>query len=107
MQDMAEEKLTPLIMIDDTYGISVDPIDYSLRKNVLSDKTGKIRQDTVGYYSSLESCLRAYALETMHDSLESDKNMTLKEATEIISSAMDKVFGTIKQAFPDYEVIRK
>lgn len=104
---MAEEKLTPLIMIDDTYGISVDPIDYSLRKNIFSEKTGKTRQDTVGYYSSLESCLRAYVLEAAHDCLDSDKDMTLKEAAKLISSAMDKVFGIIKQAFPDYEVIKK
>lgn len=103
---MAEEKLTPLIMLDDTYGISVDSIDYSLRKNIKSDKTGKTRQDTVGYYSSITNCLRAYVMETAHDCLVSDKNMTLKEAADRISKEMSRVFSIIEQAFPEYEVIK-
>lgn len=104
---MAEEKLTPLIMLDDVYGISVDPIDYSLRKNIKSDKTGKTRQDTVGYYSSLGSCLKAYTIATVHDCLASDKSMTLKEAADRISKEMSRVFSIIEQAFPEYEVIKR
>lgn len=103
---MAEEKLIPLIMLDDVYGISVDPIDYSLRKNIKSDKTGKTRQDTVGYYSSIASCLRAYVTETIHDSLESDKVMELKEAADRISNEMNRVVSIIEQAFPEYEVTK-
>lgn len=103
---MAEEKRTPLIILDDTYGISVDSIDYSLRKNIKSDKTGKTRQDTVGYYSSLASCLKAYAVENVHDCLKSDKDMTLREAADRISKEMSRVFSIIEQAFPEYEVIK-
>ena len=105
---MAEERnTTPLIMIDDEYGISVDPIDYSLRRIIKSEKTGKIRQETGGYFSSLRSCLKAYATEKVHDCLISDTDMTLKEATKRITEAMDKVYEIINEAFPDYEVIKK
>lgn len=103
---MEKENLNPLIMLDDVYGISVDSIDYSLRKNIKSDKTGKTRQDTVGYYSSIASCLRAYVTETIHDSLESDKAMELKEAADRISKEMSRVFSIIEQAFPEYEVVK-
>lgn len=103
---MEKENLNPLIMLDDVYGISVDSIDYSLRKNIKSDKTGKTRQDTVGYYSSLSSCLKAYTIATVHDCLESDKSMTLKEAADRISKEMGRVFSIIEHAFPEYEIIK-
>lgn len=105
---MAEERsTTPLIMIDDEYGISVDPIDYSLRKVIKSEKTGKTRQETCGYFSSLRNCLKAYVTEKAHDSLTSNKDMTLKEAVKRINDAMDKVYKVINAEFPDYEVIKK
>ena len=104
---MAEEKQTPLIMIDDEYGISVDPIDYSLRKIVKSEKTGKIRQETVGYFSSIRNCLKAYMRETMHDCLKSSKDITLKEAINRIEDASAMVYGIINDAFPEFEVVEK
>lgn len=102
-----EEKLTPLIMIDDVYGISVDPIDYSLRKVVKSEKTGKIRQETGGYFSSIQGCLNEYMREKIHDCLKSDENMTLKEAANTIAFTMGQVAAVISEAFPEYEVTKK
>ena len=104
---MGKENQTPLIMIDDEYGISVDPIDYSLRKVTVSEKTGKIRQETGGYFSSIQSCLNAYMLEKIHDCLKSDQDMTLKEATNTIAFTMGQVMAAISKAFPEYEVIKK
>ena len=104
---MAEEKQTPLIMIDDEYGISVDPIDYSLRKVSVSEKTGKTRQDTCGYFSSIQGCLNDYMKQKIHDSLKSDGNMTLKEAENIIVFTLGQVTAAISKAFPEYEVTKK
>ena len=104
---MEKESTTPLIMIDDEYGISVDPIDYSLRKVVVSEKTGKIRQETGGYFSSIQGCLNEYMREKIHDCLKSDENMTLKEAANIIAFTMGQVTATIRKAFPEYEVTKK
>ena len=102
-----EEKQTPLIMIDDVYGISVDPIDYSLRKIIKSEKTGKIRQETGGYFSSIQGCLNEYMREKIHDCLKSDENMTLKEAAYTIAFTMGQVTAVINEAFPEYEVTKK
>lgn len=99
-----EEKQNPLIKIDDAYGISVDPIDYSLRKIVTSGKSGKVRQEIVGYYSSIANCLNAYVKEKIHDCLETDTDMTLKEALQKILSTVDHVRKTVEQTFPEYEV---
>ena len=102
-----EEKQTPLIMIDDVYGISVDPIDYSLRKVLKSEKTGKIRQEIVGYFSSIRNCLKAYTTETIHDCLKSNQSITLKEAINRIEDASAMVYGIINEAFPEFEVVEK
>ena len=102
-----EENLTPLIMIDDEYGISVDPIDYSLRKIIKSEKTGKIRQETGGYFSSIQGCLNEYMREKVHDCLKADENMTLKEAANTIAFTMGQVTAAISKAFPEYEVTKK
>ena len=102
-----EEKQTPLIMIDDVYGISVDPIDYSLRKVLKSEKTGKIRQEIVGYFSSIRNCLKAYTRETIHDCLKSNQSITLKEAINRIEDASAMVYGIINEAFPEFEVTVK
>lgn len=104
---MGKENQTPLIMIDDEYGISVDPIDYSLRKVVVSEKTGKIRQETLGYFSSIQSCLNAYMLEKVHDCLKSDQDMTLKEAANTIAFTLGQATAAISKAFPEYEVTKK
>lgn len=104
---MEKENQNPLIMIDDEYGISVDPIDYSLRRIVYSEKSGKTRQETGGYFSSIQNCLNAYVKEKIHDCLESDKDMTLKEAANTIAFTMGQVTAAISKAFPEYEVTKK
>ena len=101
------EKLPALIMIDDKYGISVDSIDYSLRKVSISAKTGKPRQDTISYHGSVQGCLKNYMNEIIHDSLESDKDITLREAIARIEAAMDKVYTIITGAFPEYDIVEK
>lgn len=104
---MGKENQIPLIMIDDEYGISVDPIDYSLRKVTVSEKTGKTRQETKGYFGTIQRCLKEYIAETIHNSVESDKSIPLKEAVERIEAAINKACGIIEKAFPEYEVTRK
>ena len=99
--------MTPLIMIDAEYGISVDPIDYSLRKIIKSEKTGKTRQETKGYFGTIQRCLKEYVTDTMHCAVESEKSITLKEAVERIEAAVNRACKVIEEVFPDYEVTKK
>ena len=94
-----------LIIIDDNYGISVDGIDYSLRKITYNKKTGNRVASPVGYYSSIQKCLEAYLKESIHDGLESDKDLTIAEAVRIFEEKVDEFYNLIYDVFPEYTVV--
>lgn len=106
-QKAREQQIKALIKIDDNYGIAVEPLDYSLRKILVNKKTGKQYHKVVGYYGSVAKCLKCYVRETMHDTLYDDKDIDLTEALSWIEKAIDKVYGIINDAFPEYTVTEK
>lgn len=96
-----------LIRIDNNYGISIDSIDYSLRKVKVSQKSGKVNYDTVGYYGSIQKCLKAYLKETIHDAVDAGKEITITEAIDRIELAIEKAENIIKDQFPEYTVVEE
>jgi len=105
---MAEEKKEQsLILIDDEYAISVDSIDYSLRKIRYNKRTGKRETTTIGYFSSVQKCLTSYVNEKTHDAVEQSRDISISEAMKLMGKVLDEAMELIKKSFPDYEVIKK
>ena len=105
---MAEQnKEQSLILIDDEYAISVDGIDYSLRRIRYNQKTGKRRADVIGYFSSIQKCLTTYVNEKTHDAVDQCYDLSIKEALKLMQKSLDEAKELIKESFPEYEVVKK
>ena len=107
MASSKDDKEKALILIDENYAISVDGIDYSLRKIRYNKKSGKRETETVGYFSSVQKCLEHYAKEAIHDGLKSDADITLKEAINTIRDTWEGVEKIIHEVCPEYMVVEK
>ena len=94
---------TTMIHIDDRYAIRVQDIEYALVwKTAKSEKT-------IGYFASIAKCLTAYIQEHIHDTLEDSapRNLRLQDAVRLILNAVADCERSIREAFPDYEVVSK
>lgn len=99
----AEATNTTMIHIDDRYAIRVQDIEYALVwKTAKSEKT-------IGYYASVAKCLTSYINEHIHETLDGsiEKNLRLQDAGRLILNAVADCERSIREAFPDYEVISK
>lgn len=96
-----------LILIDDEYAISVDSIDYSLRKIRYNKKSGKRETTTIGYFSSVPKCLTSYLNEKTHDAVDQCHDISISEAMKLMGKALDEARELIEKSFPEYEVVKK
>lgn len=98
-----KETKTTMIHIDDKYAIKVMDIEYALVwKTAKSEKT-------IGYFASIAKCLTAYINEHIHEALEDGKErqMRLEEAVRVILNAVADCERSIREAFPDYKVVKE
>lgn len=91
-----------MIKINDTYCITVDPLNYAVCKDYhKKDKKGRPITSPVGYFDSLPKALEFILKRSAADALCSDDEISLKEAIEIISAKYNEVASLIHQAVPE------
>lgn len=107
MEKEKTNKEQSIIHLDDKYAISVDIMDYSLKKIYISEKTGKTAYKSIGYYGTINGCLKRYLEEVIHDSVETESSISFQDAYKNICLAIQEVKERIDLVFPEYEVTTK
>lgn len=101
----SENEMKGLLWIDERYAVKVCDIDYALVR--VSGKNGDSIK-TLGYWGTIEKCLRQYLKESVHEKLLSAEGRTtlvgaLKTIREVIEACEEK----IALSFPEYKVVKE
>lgn len=88
-----------MIQLSSQYQIDVDQYNYTLQEHHVSSK-GEEYWTSIGYYSSLEECLRGYLKKAVVDSLE-DVTIQIEDICNVVTSKLDQVLEEFKEKTKD------
>ena len=95
-----------MIRLNDTYGIEVDDLSYTLVKisiNKSGKHIGEESKKPLGYYRTLVQALESFCRKTTSDELQKG-DMTLTEALKRIQKTNEELRRTINAAVPEVSV---
>ena len=76
----------------DPYYIQLDEHCYAAQKEIIAEGSGKSYQQTIGYYNSLQSCLRAI----IRDSVKQNDYTSIQEYIDRWEKLQDKFQNQFK-----------
>lgn len=91
-----------MIELVDGYYIEVDPLCYTLKKQVGTDKKGKPTYKVCGYMSSIKSCVKR-CIDLIQREKLSEGIYTLTEALKVLESGENEVKQLLKKAIKEME----
>ena len=94
-----------MIKVNDTFSIVVSNTDYAVVKQTgKMDKDGREVLKYLTYHSDLPDALNRIAKFTVRDAVK-DGDMSLSEAVERITEALDRLKDDIRKTCPDVKVV--
>ena len=94
-----EESRKGSIFIDDKYAILTMPINYALAR-IRYTKKGERYIEPFAYYASVHQCLMEYAKQTVHDALDVETDISLREALKLAQEAVERSEEAIRASCP-------
>ena len=88
------------IRLNDDYIVTVNSMDYTLRKVYISAKTGKPATNVIGYYTCLSNAIKGAGEAIFKDRIEGG-DMSLKEAVRAFERSSKEVADMLARCLDD------